>query len=140
MVYVNPSEATSAYVSIGKFVYRCAPHPDVPPRAIALNDYQRQAAPKVYGDEVEVTDFLVPMRDFTLDTVTLQAERVVKINASPPATVTMAHRFRYEFEGHVLTKDQLLIMPPDSMYLLKVTSDVQGLLTMKTNVVIQWMD
>ena len=136
MVYVNPSEATSAYVSIGNFVYRCDPHPDVPPRAIAMNDSQRHTVPKIYGDEVEVTDFLVPTRDFILDTVTLQAERLVKSNASPPHLVTMAHRFRHEFEGHVLTKDQQLIMYSDSIYLLKVTSDVRGLLTMKTNVVI----
>ena len=139
MVYMNPSDTTSAYVSIGKFVYRCAPHADVRPGNISLNGYQRRSMMKMVNDDVTVSEFLVPMRDFEIGTLTLQADWLVKSTAPPPDLVELANRFRTEYDGHVISKDQLFVMYFEDNVYLKVKSDVRGLLTMKTNVGINWV-
>ena len=135
-IYVNPSDARAAYVSIGDFVYRCAPHPSVNPGDVALNAIQRRHAAVSAGDEIQIADFLVPMRDFDIRVLTVQGEWV-KLNAAPPPQdlTALANAFRTHFTGQVLAKGQKVLMNYDgNAMLFTIKNDVKGLVTMTTEV------
>ena len=58
-LYVNPSDATTPYVKMGRFVYKCIPHPDVDRATVRMNAITRRA---VYPSEtVILEEYLVPM-------------------------------------------------------------------------------
>ena len=58
-LYVNPVDSTTPYVKMGRFVYKCIPHPDVARGAVRMNAIARRA---VYPSEtVILREYLVPM-------------------------------------------------------------------------------
>jgi hypothetical protein len=142
-IYVNPSDARAAYVSMGDFVYRCAPHPRVNPGHVALNAIQRRLTNKFPGDQVPIEDFLVPMRDFDLKILTVRAEWV-KSNATPPPQdlTALANAFRTHFTGQVLAKGQKVCMNYDDEPMLFTVKSravyVKGLVTMGTEVAVEF--
>lgn len=141
MVFMNPIEVGAPYVSIGRFVYRCGAHPDVEPRHVAMNAIHRRENMKVAGDLVSVSDFLMPMRNFDIKSVTLEAEWLLGSSSRVPFIMSdLANKFRTQFEGHVLAPRQSLVMDfEDDKMLFTVKSDGRGLLTMQSEVGIQWI-
>jgi len=140
-VYVNPSDARTAYVIIEKngYVYRCCPHADVDPGRIALNAVQRRHISKFAGDPVHVEDFMVPMRDFQIKACTLHAEWLKTGSAAPGDFTAVANNFRTQFSGHVLAKGQKVILNYDGELLLfTVRSAVRGLVTMQTELGVEF--
>lgn len=141
MVFMPPDEVGAPYVSIGRFVYRCSAHPDVKPRHIAMNAIHRRENLKVVGDLVSVSDFLMPMRNFDIKSVTLEAEWLMGDSSRPPFVMAdLANKFRTQFEGHVLAPRQVLVMDVnDDKLLFTVKSGDRGLLTMQSEVGVQWI-
>jgi len=135
-IYVHPSDARAAYTSLGSFVYRCSPHPGVSPGHVALNAIQRRLANVSVSDQIQIEDFLVPMRAFDIRVLSIQAEWV-KVNAAPPPQdlTALANAFRTHFTGHVLSSGQKVCMNYDgNPMLFTVKNDVKGLVTMHTQV------
>ena len=133
---MNLDEVRAPYVSIGRFVYRCAAHPDVLCGQIAMNAVHRRENNKFAGDSVDVIDFLVPMSNFDIKSVTLKA---CWLKPSPSSPSDLANKFRTEFEGHVLTKDQKLTMNYEgNIVYVTVVSEGRGLLTMNSEVGVHW--
>ena len=73
-IYVHPSDARAAYVTMGDNVYRCVPHPVIEQGRVALNAIQRRLVNKFAGDLIGIEDFLIPMREFDLRSLPVQAE------------------------------------------------------------------
>ena len=60
-LYVNPSDATTPYVRMGKFVYKCIPHPDVTRGTVRMNAIARRS---IYPlEEVIIREYMVPMTE-----------------------------------------------------------------------------
>jgi len=138
LVYMNPLEVGAPYVAIHRFVYRCAAHADVPQGYIAMNAVQRRENHKVAGDPIQVSDFLVPMVNFDIKSVTLKANWL-EPNTNAQIPNNLANRFRTEFEGYILTKGQnLTINYEGNSVFITVMSDIRGILTMNSEVGIQW--
>jgi hypothetical protein len=140
-VYVNPADARTSYVTLGPggYVYRCCPHAGVDPGRIALNAVQRRHIVKFVGDPVTVEDFLIPMRDFQIKACTLHAEWLKTGPAAPGDFTAIANNFRTQFSGHVLAKGQKLILKYDGELLLfTVRSEVKGLVTMQTELGVEF--
>ena len=139
MIYMNPHEVTAPYVSIGRFVYRCAGHPDIFLGRIGLNAVHRRQNSKMAGDSVQVSDFVMTMKNFDIKSVTLKAERVKSSDELPMDIVALANKFRTDFDGHIMTRDQMFLMDyQGENILLTVTSDVRGMLTLQSEVGIHW--
>lgn len=140
-VYVNPSDARTAYVTLGVdgYVYRCCPHAGVDIGRIALNAVQRRNIGKFAGDPVNIWDFMVPMRDFVIKACTLHAEWLKTGPAVPGDFTSIANNFRTQFSGHVLSKGQKLILKyDDELILFTVRSEVKGLITMQTELGVEF--
>jgi hypothetical protein len=138
LVYMNPIEVGAPYTTIGRFVYRCAAHADVPRGYIAMNAIQRRDNIKVVGDPVQVEDFLIPMTGFNITTVSLKATWLMK-NIDAPMPPNLANKFRTDFEGYVLTKGQKLTANyEDEIVYFTVTSEGRGLLTANSEVSVHW--
>ena len=136
-VYVNPYDARAAYVTVGEgYVYRCCPHAAIEPGRVALNAIQRRILVKFAGDTVDLSDFLVPMRDFTIKAATVEVEWLKNIDAAAPMDLQgLANTFRSHHTGHVIAKGQRLILSHnDKMVLCTVKSQVKGLVTMQTEI------
>jgi hypothetical protein len=141
VAFMNPNDIGAPYVYVGRFVYRCGAHPDVSKGHIALNAAQRRENMKVAGERIFVYDFLMPMRNFDIKSVTLEATWLIGSSARFPVAMTdLANKFRTQFEGHVLSPRQILIMDvEDDKMLFTVKSNERGLLTMQSEVGIQWV-
>lgn len=141
MVFVSPEDARAAYVTIGKFVYRCYPDADIEKGHIVMNSFQRRAANVFPAERVIVHDFLVPMRDFSLVAMTVEAEWLRNPGNIPrPDLSQLASVFRTKFAGHVMTRDQCVVMQYiDALVHFRVKTQ-QGLLTFYTEVGIEWND
>ena len=145
-IYVHPSDARAAYAylpSLGgtsSFVYRCSPHPGVKPGHLALNAIQRRLANACVDDQLHIEDFLVPMRDFDIRTLAVQAEWVKTGAAPPPQDLTaLANAFRTNFTGHVLATGQKVCMNYDgNAVLFSIKSRVKGMVTMGTEVHVEF--
>ena len=88
------------------------------------------------GDEIQIADFLVPMRDFDIRVLTVQAEWV-KLNAAPPPQdlTALTNAFRTHFTGQVLAEGQKVLMNYDgNAMLFTIKNDVKGLVTTSTEV------
>jgi len=136
-VYVNPYDARAPYVTVGEgYVYRCCPHPDIEPGRVALNAIQRRILVKFAGDTVALTDFLIPMRDFTIKAATVEVEWLKNTYADDPMDLQgLANTFRSHHAGHIIAKGQRLILShKDKMVLCTVKSQVKGLITMQTEI------
>lgn len=141
-VYVNPSDAQAAYVTLDKdgYVYRCCPHSSVEPGHVALNAIQRRLIKKFAGDATTLENFQVPMRDFTIKSCTLHAEWLKSGPAPPGDLTTIANNFRTQFSGHVFAKSQsVLLKYYDQFIMFTVRSQVKGLITMQTELGVEFV-
>ena len=78
------------------------------------------------------------MTNFELNLVTLKASWLKNTVDAPPPT-NLANIFRTTFDGFVLVKDQILTLnyEGNDVYII-VTSDGRGMLTMNSEVGVQW--
>jgi hypothetical protein len=142
MVFVNPAEATTAYLRIGKFVYKACPDPDVPNGSIAMNSIQRRDHGLFVGDRVNTQEFLMPMCDFTLPSLTVEVEWLRNPGNIPrPDLSQLASIFRTKFTGHIMNHGQCLLMRYIETWIhFRVKSVSYGLLTFHTEVGVEWND
>ena len=142
MVFVNPVDSGAAYVTIGNFIYRCCPDQGVEEGHIAMSAIQRRAAGVFPGDDVDIQDFLVPMRDFSVRALTIEAEWLRNPGNMPrPDLSQLASIFRSKFTGHVLARDQILVMRYGETWIhCRVKTPTRGLVTVQTEVGLEWND
>jgi hypothetical protein len=135
-VHINPREATTPYVKMGRFVYKCIPHPDVILGTVAMNAITRRA---VYPNElVTLEEYLVPMtRGPKL--VCIRAE-YVKTRAGPMPE-NLANTVRNVLEGNVVSIGQKFTLTHDGQAILLEVTDVDtvGILTAQTQVSLVWV-
>lgn len=137
-IYTNPSDTISPYVTIGSFVYRCSPHQDVEPGHLAMNSIQRRAAHVFTGGSVYVTEFLVPMRNFHINSVTICAEWTGS-KAGPPDLSNLANFIRSVLSCHIISHNQPFVFNyGDFPILATVKSRVRGFVDEKTEVGVEW--
>jgi hypothetical protein len=135
-LYVNPVDSTTPYVKMGKFVYKCIPHPDVRRGTVCMNAIARRA---IYpGDEVTIREYMVPMTEGP-KRVCVQAEFVKsKLGHMPD---NLANAVRNMLEGLVVTEgQQLTLTHGDDGILLHITGvESPGVVTMNTEVSLMWL-
>jgi len=135
-LYVNPVDATTPYVKMGRFVYKCIPHPDVSRGTVRMNAIARRA---VYpSEEVTLEEYLVPMTGGPT-VVAVQAEFV---KSKPgPMPDNLANAVRNMLEGLVVTEGQKLTLTHgDDAILIHVTGvESPGVVTMNTEVSLMWL-
>jgi hypothetical protein len=135
-LYVNPVDATTPYVKMGRFVYKCIPHPDVDRATVRMNAITRRA---VYPSEtVTLNEYLVPMTNGP-KRVCLQAEYVKRVMG--PMPYNLPNTVRNALEGLVVASgQQLTLTHGDHAILIHVTDvDSPGVVTMNTNVSLMWL-
>jgi hypothetical protein len=142
MVFVNPIDAITTYVRICILVYKCCPDPEVPVGHIAMNAIQRRDACVFPGDIINVQEYLVPMRDFSLPSLTLEAEWLRNPGNIPrPDLSQLASIFRTKFTGHILNHGQCIAMQYiDTWIHFRVKTLDSGLVTLRTEVGLEWSD
>lgn len=135
-LYVNPVDATTPYVKMGRFVYKCIPHPDVARGTVRMNAITRRA---VYpSEEVTLEEYLVPMTGGPT-VVAVQAEF---IKSKPgPMPDNLPNSVRNTLEGLVVAAGQKLTLTHDDVgILLHVTHvDSPGVVTLHTEVNVMWL-
>ena len=137
-VYTSPQDALGPYVTIGSFVYRCSPHQDVEPGHLAMNAVQRRAARVFTGDAVQVSEFLVPMRNFHVDAVTICAEWTSS-KAGPPDLTNLANFIRSVLSYQIISYNQPFVLNyGDFPVLATVKSRVRGFVDEQTEVGLEW--
>ena len=135
-IYVNPVDATTPYVKMGRFVYKCIPHPDVDRATVRMNAIARRA---VYPAEtVTLEEYLVPMTNGP-KRVCLQAEYVKRVMGPMPDN--LANTVRNAIEGLVVSPgQQLTLTHGDHAILIHVTDvDAPGVVTLNTEVSLMWL-
>ena len=135
-IYVNPVDATTPYVRMGRFVYKCIPHPDVDRATVRMNAIARRA---VYPAEtVTLEEYLVPMTNGP-KRVCLQAEYVKRVMGPMPDN--LANTVRNAIEGLVVSPGQQLTLTHDNNAILIHVTDVdaQGVVTLNTEVSLMWL-
>ena len=135
-LYVNPVDATTPYVKMGRFVYKCIPHHDVDRATVRMNAITRRA---VYPSEtVILEEYLVPMTGGPT-VVTVQAEYVKR--KPGPMPDNLANTVRNALEGLVVAPSQRLTLTHEgNAILICVTGvDSPGVVTMNTKVSLMWM-
>jgi hypothetical protein len=135
-LYVNPVDATTPYVRMGRFVYKCIPHPDVDRATVRMNAITRRA---VYPSEtVTLEEYLVPMTNGP-KVVAVQAEYVKRIMGPMPDN--LANTVRNALEGLIVSSGQQLTLTHDNnAILIHVTAvDAPGVVTMNTEVSLMWL-
>ena len=135
-LYVNPSDATTPYVKMGRFVYKCIPHPDVARGTVRMNAITRRA---IYpSEEVILKEYMVPMTGGPKG-VNVQAEFVKSKPGPMPAN--LPNTVRNLLEGLVVTEGQKLTLTHgDDAILIHVTGvESPGVVTMNTEVSLMWI-
>ena len=135
-LYVNPVDATTPYVKMGRFVYKCIPHPDVDRATVRMNAITRRA---VYPSEtVILEEYLVPMTNGP-KVVAVQAEYVKR--KPGPMPDNLPNTVRNVLEGLVVAPgQQLTLTHGDDAILICVTAvDAMGVVTMNTEVSVMWL-
>ena len=134
-VYVNPSDATTPYVRMGRFVYKCIPHPDVARGTVRVNAIARRA---IYpSEEVILEEYIVPMTGGPT-VVAVQAEFV---KSKPgPMPDNLPNSVRNVLCGCKVAPGQKLTLTHDDVgILLHVTHvDSPGVVTLHTEVNVMW--
>jgi hypothetical protein len=135
-LYVNPVDATTPYVRMGRFVYKCIPHPDVDRATVRMNAITRRA---VYPSEiVTLEEYIVPMTEGP-KRVCAQAEYVKrKVDPMPP---NLPNAVRNVLEGMIVSADQRLTLTHNNEAILIRVTDVDspGVVTMNTEVSLMWL-
>jgi hypothetical protein len=135
-LYINPSDATTPYVKMGRFVYKCIPHPDVIMGSVCMNAITRRA---IYPSEVvTLEEYLVPMTGGPT-VVAVQAEYVKRQQGLMPDNLPNA--VRNVLEGLVVSVgQQFTLTHEDRAILFQVTDvDAPGVVTMNTEVSLMWL-
>ena len=135
-LYVNPSEATTPYVKMGRFVYKCIPHPDVTRGTVRMNAITRRA---VYpSEEVTLEEYIVPVTGGPT-VVAVQAE-FVKIKPGPMPD-NLPNSVRNVLCGCKVAPGQKLTLTHDGdAILIHVTHvDSPGVITLHTEVNVMWL-
>jgi vesicle-fusing ATPase len=141
-IYVNPVDARSPYVNLGNFTFRCQPLQEIPVGHVALNAIHRRQARIFVGSSVELWDFFIPVsREFSIKAVTIEACSRQILPKVAPDLACLASNIRTNFAGHVLHFGQSILMRyGEADILLWVKSDVRGLLTERTELMVEWRD
>lgn len=132
-IYVNPNDATTPFVVMGRFIYKCIPHPDVKPGTVCMNAIARRA---VYpNEEVTLEEHFVPMTGGP-SRICVQAEYVKRI--SDPMPQNLANIILNLLEGNIVMPGQKLTMTQEGHAILinVVTVDAPGIVTAKTEVIL----
>ena len=135
-LYVNPLEALTPYVRMGRFVYKCIPHPDVIMGTVCMNAIARRS---IYPSElIKLEEYLVPMTPGP-KRVCVQAEYVKRQQGLMPDNLPNA--VRNVLEGLVVSVgQQLTLTHEDRAILFHVTDvDAPGVVTMNTEVSLMWL-
>lgn len=135
-LYVNPIEALTPYVKMGRFVYKCIPHPDVIMGDVCMNAIARRA---IYPSQlVKLEEYLVPMSPGP-KLVCVQAEFVKR--KPGPMPDSLPNTVRNALEGLVVAPgQQLTLTHGDDAILICVTAvDAPGVVTMNTEVSVMWL-
>lgn len=135
-LYVNPVDATTPYVKMGRFVYKCIPHPDVRRGTVCMNAITRRA---VYpSEDVALEEYLVPMTGGPT-VVAVQAEFV---KSKPgPMPDNLPNSVRNVLCGCKVAPGQKLTLTHDDVGIpLHVTHvDSPGVVTLHTEVNVMWL-
>ena len=135
-LYVNPDDATTPYVKMGRFVYKCIPHPDVHRGTVCMNAIARRTTYPF--DEVTLKEYMVPMSGGPKG-VNVKAEFV---KSKPgPMPENLPNTVRNILEGLVVTEDQMLTLTHgEDAILIHVTGvESPGVVTMNTAVSLMWV-
>jgi hypothetical protein len=135
-LYVNPSDATTPYVKMGRFVYKCIPHPDVARGTVRMNAVARR---EVYpSEEVTLEEYFVPMTGGPT-VVAVQAEFV---KSKPgPMPDNLPNSVRNILCGCKVAPGQKLTLTHDDVGILLHVTDVDspGVVTLHTEVSVMWL-
>lgn len=141
-VYVNIEEDLFTYVIVNdKWIYLCAPHPDIEKNQIAMNAAQRRENKKCVNDHIDVKAIHVPLSEETaLKTLSLDAEFLKSETLlDVPDLKALTTAFVNQYKGHVLQTDQVVILEFHNHILrLVVASNSLGRVTQDTEISIQW--
>lgn len=136
-VYVNPHDATTPYVKVGRFIYKCTPHPDVIIGTVCMNAITRRA---VYPSElVTLEEFTVPLTAMAPRIVCVQAEYVKRIQGPMPEN--LANTIRNVLEGNIVSVGQKFTLTHHGEAILLEVTDVNsfGILNANTEVSVMWV-
>jgi hypothetical protein len=135
-IYVSPCDATTRYVRMGRFIYKCIPHTDVDRGTVCMNAITRRAM--FQSETVTLEEYLVPMTNGP-KVVAIQAEYVKRIMG--PIPDDLANTVRNVLEGLVVSVGQRLTLTHEGRaILLNVTAvDSPGLVTMNTEISLMWL-
>lgn len=134
-LYVNPVDAITPYAKMGRFVYKCIPHPSVIMGTVCMNAITRR---EIYPSEIaKLEEYFVPMTAGP-KVVALQAEYVKSKVGSMPDN--LPNTVRNILEGLIVAPEQQLTLTHDGdAILLRVTHvDSPGVVTMNTEVSLMW--
>jgi hypothetical protein len=135
-IYVNPNDATTPFVTMGRFIYKCIPHPDVEPGTVCMNAIARRA---VYpSEEVTLEDYLVPM---TAGPTRVLVEAAYVKRQQGPMPANLPNAVRNVLEGLVVSTGQKFTLTHENCAILIQVTDVdaQGIVTMNTEVSLMWV-
>jgi len=135
-LYINPSDATTPYVKMGRFVYKCIPHPDVIPGTVCMNAITRKA---IYpSEEVSLEEYLVPLNPGPTR-VLVEATYVKRQQGPMPALLPNA--VRNVLEGLVVSAGQKFTLTHENCAILIQVNDVDamGPVTANTEVTLTWV-
>jgi len=135
-IYVNPNDATTPYVWMGRFVYKCIPHPDVTPGTVCMNAITRKA---IYpNEEVTLEEYLGPVTPGP-KSVCVQAEYVKRQQGLMPDNLPNA--IRNVLEGMIVRPcQQFTLTHENRAILIRVTDvDAMGRVTINTEVSLMWV-
>eukprot|EP00667_Euglena_gracilis_P003058 EG_transcript_3065 len=113
LVYVGPGVLSPSvrYVKIADHVFNVSPHQAIQPNSIALNTVQRRSTKVSPGDMVTVEPFTVPREKFTLYTLTVELDFVVKRNSAVQIDgQALIDVFRKRYISQVFTVGQYWVM------------------------------
>ena len=134
-LYVNPRDATTPFVKMGRFIYKCIPHPDVEVGTVRMNAVARRA---VYPNEtVSLEEFTVPLT-YGTKTVSIRAEY---LKSKPGTPTNLVNAIRTMLDGKIVSIGQKLTITHEGVaILIEVTDmDAPGVITMNTEVSMMWV-
>jgi vesicle-fusing ATPase len=123
LVYVGHGVFNPAvrYVKLQDHVFGVCPHQSIAPTDIALNTIQRRSCKVSPGDSINVEPFTLPTQKFTLDSLNIEIDFVVKKNMTVKIDGTaFIDVFRTRYSNQVFTVGQTWVMDFEGTnYLLK---------------------
>ena len=133
-LYVSPADATTPYVKMGRFVYKCIPHPDVSRGTVCMNAIARRAC----ASTTTIEEFTVPLTATPPKRVCVRAEFV---KSKPgPMPENLANAIRNALDGLIVSVGQKLTLTHDANSILFEVTDVDafGIVNMSTEMSVMW--